>query len=462
MKKMMPKILSVFFVLTGSVSNVYSQCANWLNSPQKDVIEEAHVLYRQFVKAEEYDKAFEYWQKAYTAAPAADGSRSYHFSDGRKIYLNKLKNETNEAKKKEYIDVILRLYKEQFQCYPNEKANAAGLKVYDMFYVLNMPYDDTKSACREAVDAGGMNTNYVVFMPYASIAVFQYKNNQMQAEEARNIYLKLNEIADHNIANNKNFSAYYKQAKDAMNGTFAQIENQIFDCEYFKKKFEPEYRAKSDDTELLKFIYNRLIQQGCVETDAFVLELKSRYEEVVAAENAAKLEEYYKTNPGDHGIALFKEGKFNQALAKFEEGIVKEKAGASDNEKLANYHFYIASIQFRQFDRYGAARDNARTAARYKSNWGQPYLLIGDMYAATSNSCGNDAFDRHLAVIAAIDKYAYARSIDSEVASEASSKIGRYSAYLPDKEDGHMRGIAEGASMTVPCWIGETVRVRFK
>jgi hypothetical protein len=331
-----------------------------------------------------------------------------------------------------------------------------------MFYVLNMPYEDTKAACVEAVSAGDLNTNYVVFMPYATIAVFQYQNKQMSAEEARNIYLKLNEIADHNIANNKNLSAYYKQAKDAMNGTFAQIENQIFDCEYFKKKFEPEYRAKSDDTELLKFIYNRLIQQGCPEGDPFVMELKSRYEEVVAAENAAKLAEYYNANPGDHGIALFKEGKYNQALQKFDEGINKEKAGPNDSEKLANYYFYMASIQFRQLDRYSAARENARLAARYKPNWGQPYMLIGDMYASTSNSCSSDPFERQLAIIAAIDKYAYARSIDSEVAGEASSKIGRYSAYLPDKEEAFMRKINEGVTMTVPCWIAETVRVRFK
>ncbi len=462
MKTMIPKILIIALAVVGITYNIHSQCATWINSPQKDAIEEAHVLYRQFIKSEEYDKAFDYWKKAYEAAPAADGRRSSHFSDGRKIYFHKLKSAANDAQKNELIGHILRLYEEQMKCYPDEKPLATGLRVYDMFYMLNMPYPDTKKACEEAVAFAGNNTNYVVFMPYAQIAVYQYRNKLMDAEEARNIYLKMNEIADYNIANNKTFSAYYQQAKDAMNGTFAQIENEIFDCEYFKKKFEPEYRAKSDDTELLKFIYNRLIQQGCSESDAFVLELKNRYEEVVAAENAAKLAEYYAANPGDHGIALFREGKHNQALRKFDEGIEKERAGANDSEKLANYHFYMASIQFRQLDRYSAARENARTAARYKPNWGQPYMLIGDMYAATSSSCGSDAFERQLAIIAAIDKYSYARSIDSDVASEASSKIGRYSAFLPEKEEAFMRKINEGDAMTVPCWIGETVRVRFR
>jgi hypothetical protein len=122
----------------------------------------------------------------------------------------------------------------------------------------------------------------------------------------------------------------------------------------------------------------------------------------------------------------------------------------------------MASIEFRQLNRYSAAREDARIAAKYKPGWGQPYMLIGDMYASTSNSCGNDAFEASLAVLAAIDKYAYAKSIDGEVAGEANNKINRYSAYLPAKDDAFMRKISEGDSATVPCWIGETVRIRLK
>ncbi len=440
----------------------FSQCQNWNNSPQKDALEEAHVLYRQFMKTEEYDNAFEYWKKAFDGAPAADGQRSTHFKDGQKIYLHKFKKETDAAKKKEYADMVVKLYDQQVQCYPKEAGDAYGKKVYDMFYVLNSAYPDTKKAAQMAVESGGNSTSYVVFQPYATIAVFQFQNQQMQAEEARNIYTKLNEIADHNVANNQSLSAYYKQAKDAMNATFAQIENQIFDCAYFKTKLEPQYRADPKNTEVIKTVYLRLSQQGCPAEDPLVAELKVQYETLVIAENAAKLAEYYAANPGDHAIALFKEGDYTHALRKFSEAIDKEEAGGKDKEKLANYYFYLASIEFRQLDRYSNAREHARKAAQLKPGWGQPYMLIGDMYASTSNSCGSDAFEKQLAVIAAIDKWAYARSIDSEVSSEASQRIARYNDHLPDKEEAFMRKVTEGQSMSVGCWIGETVRVRFK
>jgi hypothetical protein len=461
MKKLLKPF--IFTLLAGVwITPAFSQCETWVNSPNKDALEEAHVLYRQFVKTEEYDKAFEYWKKAYEGAPAADGQRSSHYKDGRAIYIHKFKNETDEAKKKEYANMVIKLFDEQIKCYPDEKVLTLGLKVYDMFYTLNSPYAENKKACKEAVEAGGNKTSYVVFQPYASIAVWQYQNKQMEAEEARNIYDKLNEIADYGIENNKEYSAYYKQAKEAMNATFAQIEDEIFDCAYFKSKLEPQYREHPDDTEVLKYIYNKLVSKGCPEGDALVQEMKARYEKIVAEENAAKLAAYYEENPGDHGIALFKEGKYSEALNKFEQGIQKEKAGPNDAEKLANYYFYMASIEFRQLNRYAAAREDARTAARYKPNWGQPYMLIGDMYAQTSNSCGNDAFDAALAVLAAIDKWSYAKSIDSSVAGEANSKIGRYSGYYPDRGEAFMRKVNEGDTVTVPCWIGESVRVRVK
>ncbi len=460
--KNLVKLFVVVLVAGSWMSPAFGQCETWLKSPQKDALEEAHVLYRQFMKTDEYEKAFPYWEKAYKGAPAADGQRSMHYTDGRKIYLEKFKKETDEAKKKEYAAMALRLFDEQGQCYPDEKATALGLKAYEMFYTINSPYPDTKKACDEAIKAGGDKTSYVVFQPYSSIAVWQFQNKQMTAEEARNVYTKLNEIADYGIANNAKLSDAFKQAKEAMNASFLSIENEIFDCNFFKSKLEPDYRAHPDDTEVIKFVYNKLKQQGCLDEDPLVAELKGRYETIIAAENEAKMAAYYEENPGDYGISLFKEGKYNEALAKFEAGISKEKAGAGDNEKLANYYFYMASIEFRQLNRYSAAREDARMAAKYKPGWGQPYMLIGDMYASTSNSCGNDAFDAALAVLAAIDKYAYAKSIDGDVAGEANSKIGRYSAYYPSKEEAFMRKYTEGSSMTVPCWIGETVRLRLK
>ena len=451
--------LAAFALLLASP--LLAQCEKWQDSERQEEAEEAHVLYRQYLKNNDYAQAYDYWATAYEIAPAADGQRPFHFMDGRTLYLDKFKNETDEAKKKEYAEAVLRLYDEEIACYGNE-AYLLGRKGYDMFYNLRTPYTKVLETLQSSLDKGGNETEYIVLDPMAHVVVWLFEKERMDAGQARAINLKLNEIADHNIASNKEFGTYYQQAKDAMNGTFRPIELKIFDCDYFKKKYEPVFRENPDDYETTQKMYNTLVQQGCDEADPLVAELKAAYETVVAEINATKLKEFYASNPGAHAKALYDEGKYNESIARYKEAITEESAGEGDKEKLAQYNFAIASILFRKQKSYSSAREYARKAASLKPGWGQPYMAIGDMYASTSNSCGKDAWDKQIAILAAIDKYAYAKSIDPEVAEEANKKIGKYSGFKPEKQDGFMRGVKAGQTVKVSCWIGETVKVRFK
>jgi tetratricopeptide (TPR) repeat protein len=458
-------ILFTVAILMGAAffTPAQAQCTNWNEIDQKDAAEEAHVLYRQFFKQEDFEKAFPYWEKAYALAPAADGQRPFHYMDGRDMYMAKYKAETDKAKKDEYRDIILRLYDEEIKCYGND-ATLLSLKAFDMHYNFNMPYVTQLETLNKAIDVGGDETSYVVMDPFARVAVYQFTKEKMTAEEARRINLRLNEIADINIEKNNDYSAYYKQAKDAMNGIFREIEFKIFDCEYFKTKYKPAFTENPDDYELIKRMFNRLKAQGCDESDPFVAELKMTYDSIVTIVNAEKLAVFYTENPGAHAKDLYEKGEYSDAIAKYKEAIEKEenKPEGTDNNKLADYYFAIASIQGRKLKSYNSARTYARKAASYREGWGQPYMLIGDLYASTSSSCGKEAWDKQLAVLAAIDKYAYARSIDDAVAEEANSKISKYSGFKPSKEEGFMRKVKEGSKAKVKCWIGETVSVRYQ
>jgi len=466
MKNLKSFAKAAFLFIFGFTFNLstFAQCETWINSPDKDHLEEEHVLYRQYVKQEQYDQAFKHWKNVYEAAPAADGQRSFHYSDGRKIYMYKYKNETDEAKKKEYAAIILKLYDQQIECYPKEATLALGLKAFDMFYSLRSPYSELLKVLEKAVESGGNNASYVIFQPYATVVVNMFAKEQMDKLQARSIYKKLNEIADYNIENNKKYGDRYKQAKAAMNGTFAAIENNIFDCAYFKEKLEPDYRADPDNWDLIKQIYNRLVAQKCPESDPLVSELKKKYDVLVSEENEKRMAEFNENNPGAHAKSLYDEGKFGEAIEEYKRAIAQERAKEDevDREQLGNYYFAMASIEFRKLKKYNSARGYARKAAGYRPDWGKPFMLIADMYAATSSSCGKEAWDKQMAVLAALDKYAYAKSIDPSLSEEASEKIHKYSNFKPDKEDGFMRKVSAGQTVKVGCWIGETVKVRFK
>jgi tetratricopeptide (TPR) repeat protein len=466
------KVLRILFIALVMVSFVggtaLAQCDTWNDSPRMEEAENAHVLYRGVVKdksvddlvalsAEEFNLGFDNWKIAYDIAPAADGQRATHYSDGRDFYKAKYKKETDAAKKKEYAETIMRLYDEQIKCYEKE-AFLLGRKGFDMFYMQEYGYrQSTYDALKGALDKGGNDTEYIVLDALAQVMVYFYKSKKIDQQTTQQLYETIEQISDYNIENNKTYSQYYDDTKKRISSYFKEIEDDVFDCEYFKKKLVPQYQDNPEDLKTIQYTYVKLKTQGCDTTEAIMVELKGKYEVIAAAINDSLETVRRQENPGYDATQLQREGKYREAVARYQEALAAEE----DDAAKAQYYYSIAFIQVWQFGSYQSAVNNARKAASLKSGWGKPYILIGDAYAKSSRNCGDD-WGTRMAVLAAIDKYSYARSIDPEVSSDASTRIGNYAAARPEKQEGFMRGVKEGQSVKVPCWIGETVKVRFK
>ena len=83
-------------LFTAMSFSLLGQCESWVGADNKDEGENAHSIYRQALKGNDFTTAFEYWQQAYAIAPAADGKRDYHYLDGVKIYVHLWQNETRK------------------------------------------------------------------------------------------------------------------------------------------------------------------------------------------------------------------------------------------------------------------------------------------------------------------------------------------------------------------------------
>ena len=471
--KRIKKFFAFSLLLAGGLflANVsYAQCGKFTDAANPSDAETAHVLYRQDAKQKQYDAAFENWEKAFAMAPAADGARDVHYTDGIKILKHKLKAETDEAKKAELKKQIVDLYDGAIACLESGAitlpkitketriAYHLGRKAFDQFYDLQTPYTENMATLAEAVEKGGNNTEYTVLYPYAYIAVRQFIDEKITKEEARAIVEKLGAIADHNIANNEKFKAYYEQTKASVDGEFAQIENNIFDCAYFVEKVRPQFEAAPQDKDNLKEIITVLKRQGCKAGEPLLDQVEANWAQYAAAENAKRQAQFEANNPAFMAKKAYDAGDYAGAIAKYREALDAE----ADPVKKGDYYFRIASIQGRKLGQNGQARTNARNAAKANPSSGRPYMLIGDLYAKSSRNCGKDGYTRGLAVLAAISKYRKAKSVDSSVAAEANKKIGTYKKSIPSKEDVFMRGMQGGKTAKVGCWIGETVKVEYQ
>lgn len=472
--KRIKKFFRLGFFLAGGlfVTNAANaQCGTFADSANAEEAETAHVLYRQDAKQKNYDAAYENWVKAYEMAPGADGQRDVHYTDGIKILKHKLKAETDDAKKAEYKTQIVALYDAVISCLENGGLNLPkvdvdqrvafhmGRKAFTQFYDLQTPYVDNIQSLASAIEKAGNDAEYTVLYPYAYIAVREFMDEKLTKEETRAIADKLNGILDHNIANNEKFKDYYVQTKASVDGEFAQIERNIYDCAYFVEKVRPTYEADPDNPEVLKETITILKQQGCKSGEGVALldEAEAKYATHVKTNNAARQAEFEANNPALLAKRAYDAGDYPGAISKYREALDQ----ATDSGRKADIYFRIASIQGRKLKQNGQARTNARNALKQNPSLGKAYMLIGDLYAKSSRNCGKDGYTRGLAVLAAIAKYRKAKSVDSSVAADANKKIGLYKGSIPTKEDVFMRSM-QGKSAKVGCWIGESVKVEYQ
>ena len=278
----------------------------------------------------------------------------------------------------------------------------------------------------------------------------------MEKEKVLEYFNTMEEIAAYNKENNQQLGAYYDQAWASAKAKFGPIETDIFDCDYFKPSYMEMYQADPNDMDQLKNMIGLLKKRNCDENDPFLMELEGKWKTYASKENAKMKAEYEANNPAMMAKKLYDQDDYKGAIKKYDEAIQEE----ADPTKKAGYMFSKASIQFRKLKEYNTARQTARDAAKLRANWGRPYMLIGDMYATGARNCGN-SWNQRLAILAAMDKYNYAKSIDPEVAEEASKKVSRYRSSMPSQEDGFMQSFKEGDSTKVGCWIGETVKIRY-
>ena len=127
----------------------------------------------------------------------------------------------------------------------------------------------------------------------------------------------------------------------------------------------------------------------------------------------------------------------------------------------AKYNLLIAKIYYGDLKNFSKSRSKALEAASQKSNWGEPYILIGKLYASSGTLCGpGTGWDSQIVTWPAIDKFEYAKKIDPSVTTEANKWINRYWQYMPKKEDLFFRSLTAGSSFKVRCWINETTTIR--
>lgn len=455
-----PKVAPVVAEVVKEVKPKYEgPCAtfNDITPGEKDEAETAYVLYKDFIRAKDYDEAYKYWSRAMELAPKSNGRIYYQYDDGLRIYKHFHDNEDDPAKKEEWAMKSMELYDQRMECFGDEEY-LSGRMAFDMYYNYKDYFNEDKifELFKKAIDGQGLETGYFVVNPFTKLLIerlFADKITQEEASKYANTLLSIIENGNDKCSENKNCDAW-----EIINGYApARLEGLegykgFYDCDYYTERYYQEFLDNPEDCETIIGVYAKLKHGGCGEDNAV-------FQEVAAARLALcmKKKEVVEVGPLRKAYNAYEEGQFAEAVEFFKEYI----AGSDDPEKRAKYNMLVSKIYYRDLKNFASARKYALDAAKDKENWGEPYITIGKLYASSGPLCGpGTGWDSQVVTWPAIDKWQYAKKIDPDAAAEANKLIGTYKKYMPKKEDIFFRNIKVGDSFRVNCWIKESTRVR--
>jgi tetratricopeptide (TPR) repeat protein len=130
-----------------------------------------------------------------------------------------------------------------------------------------------------------------------------------------------------------------------------------------------------------------------------------------------------------------------------------------DTAALQKSYKYIAQA-YRALNNFPSSRTYALKSAALDPHDGDPYLVIGDLYAESAKECGDNDLTSRIAYWVAVDKYYKAKQVDPALADEADKRIAAYSVYFPTASTIFFYALKEGDTYKVECWINEETKIR--
>lgn len=426
-------------------------CGKFEEATDTETAMNAHVIYRDFLRQNDYDQALPYWRIAYRLAPAADGQRNTHFADGIRFYENFLSATDNEAEKEAFIDTIFQMYDRIEECY-GEVGYVSGRKAFDLYYKYKdrASEDEIFRLFQKSMDTDGKDAQFFILNPFTDLLVRHYFAEKIDMTVAQKYEALIRNRLQIGLESGESqeqwqiINEYVPHRLEAFEGVKG-----FYGCDYYQNKYWPLYEADSINCDVIGQVYGRLRWGGC---DTSAIELQSLVE-------AGKRHCRTAIEPSDAQLAYkaLREGNYEDAIIRFQEAA----NNADSSDKKANYLLLMAKIYYRDLKNFPQARKFALEAAEQRPNWGEPYLVIGRLYASSGPLCGpGRGWDSQIVVWPAIDKWNYAKRIDPSVAAEANQWINTYSKYMPSKEDVFQRNFQENQSFRVGCWIQENTTIR--
>ena len=438
-------LLSLTFLFLGNIATQAQDC------------ETDYSLYREYIghwKQVKYNpnninpQMITSWRNVFQNCPDL---RQNTYLDGVTIMTYAfIRPEKNAELKDKYVDTLIMIYDKRAQYFPNGKngsqiGNIMGRKGIDIYTWAPHRYEEAYNALKQAIDLDGNNSNYAFIDTYFPLVITMVKNGKLEESTILEEYGRLMEIVDYNIKVNTEMAN--EKLLNNFNATKANLDVAVqpyANCEDLVRIYQPKFDANPNDIELLTKIAEILEKRKCDNSPLYL----------------AVAVNLHKINPSPESAYLI--GKKYLAEKDYTQATTYLlQSTKSENIDWAHQSYiYLAQIM-NMNKNYEQGRTYARKAYELDKTDGEPFIIIGQLYAASAKDCGTGDFYSKTAYWAAVDQFEKAKSVDPSIAAKANELINAYVHYFPTVESIFFNGFEEGQEFILEnCWIKETTKVR--
>lgn len=428
----MKKKISILVILL-SIGGAAIAQPGWNWPEDKATAEEKNVFYSDNLKMDNFKGAVEPHKWLLENAP--DLNKSIYIN-GAKIYEGLAEAEKDPAKRLEYEEMALSMYDLRIKYFgeEGEVLNRKAYNAYKYYRDNQSKYPELKALFDKTFALNGndvFDNNLMAYMDV--IRRFKLTGGKITDEEVIEKYTQITDIIAAKSTDPSKSSRYAAITDNVDKILTATV---TVDCNFVETTLGPKLK-ETGDVKMAKKIVQLMLTGKCTDSPLFV-EAAMKVNEVEPNFGMAKVIAIKAGADGDFAKA---EKYYNQAIELTDE-----------NEKKGEIYYNMAQL-YSANGQKSAARASARKSLSVDPSNSSAYVLIGDLYMQSFNDCkgGTSKVEDRALFIAAYNMYA--RGGDN-------SRMNNAKSQFPSAEELFNENKKEGDSMTVGCWINETVTLQ--
>jgi hypothetical protein len=389
--------------------------------------------YQELFKAKKIKESFDAWTDVSKNCPKESETL---YTDGIEIFQYKIDNAASAEEKEKLVRDVLKLYDQYNRNFPLTTQDFEVRKA--MFLVSNKI--DSKEEIFNLLDSGFSKASKNVTDANAILTYFSMYCEKFDAgdktitansvlEKYTSVNALLNQLQTSNPDNND-----YKTAQTAIKKQLKELAT----CENLEAFYTKSYE---DNKEKADWITSALISlSGKCSTKTIFNTLAEKLYSIKATAQSA----YFMA------LSNLKQRKFPEAIKFYNESAELQTNPA---EKAKIFYTLAAGLLANDLPKSKEYLNKTLTA---DPKMGKAYLFLGQLYANSANDCGKTDFEKKAVYYLAIQTIQKAGIVEPTLKAASDKMAEKFKAQSLTADE-ISKAKMNGKSLTIGCWINETV-----